>query len=73
MIGFDGKYKITDFGLSSIVENSDSEGKIKGSPIFMAPELFLKDGKSKINNLNDVYSFGVTLYFLCFKSFPFIS
>ena len=36
----------------------------------MAPELFAQT--AKVDNLNDVYSLGVTLYYVCFKTYPYI-
>jgi|JI6StandDraft_1071083.scaffolds.fasta_scaffold13512_7 serine/threonine protein kinase len=66
----DGRYKIADFGLSKIMQERSKTTSIRGSPVFLAPELFHKGTSgSKL----DVYSFGVTLYYACYKRYPYTS
>lgn len=63
-----GRYKLADFGLSKIMEEHSKTTSIRGSPVFIAPELFNKGASgSKL----DVYSFGVTLYYTCYKKYPY--
>lgn len=62
--------KIIDFGLSEIINNKfNPELTFKcGSPNFMSPEI--NQGKH-YNNKTDIWSLGVTIYFLLFGYSPF--
>src|SRR3954452_4038180 len=51
--------KLSDFGLSMIVEHDDSSGTVRGTPNYMSPEQAL--GK-RIDHRSDLYSLGVMLY-----------
>ena len=66
-----GDFKIADFGLSKVVSHPDVDlhMSVKGTPIYMAPELpDHKEGSSKI----DVFSLGVVVYRLAFGGkYPF--
>ncbi|MES1921604.1 hypothetical protein MHBO_003134 [Bonamia ostreae] len=57
---------LTDFGLSEIVEDV-KELQIKGSPMFMAPEIL----KGRISLEADLWSLGVTMYMCITGSRPF--
>lgn len=63
VIMFGNTPKISDFGLStfSLVENTDPVHSIKflGTPNYIAPELYLQNGK--YNNKIDIWSYGVSL------------
>lgn len=67
--------KITDFGLSKIIdENSDnirltSQGV--GTYCYLPPECFLKDKNNKINTKVDIWSLGVITYEIIFNTKPF--
>lgn len=56
----DGRAKLVDFGLSGM-SRFDSEGRLIGTPDYIAPEL-LKKGKD--SHYSDLYSLGATLYHL---------
>ncbi len=68
-----GVYKISDFGLSTKIYDYTIAQNIsfKGTPIYMAPEICLKqEGSSKI----DVFSLGIILYQMLYDGdFPFFS
>ena len=52
-------YKLGDFGIARSMESLTSGLSSKGTPSYMAPEVFL--GK-KYDNRVDIYSLGITLY-----------
>lgn len=68
-----GNFKISDFGLSRIVEDVEFTQNIsaKGTPLYMAPEVhFEKEGNAKV----DVFSLGIILYRLAFRGrYPFFN
>ena len=71
MLTPDGTVKITDFGLARGASPEDSSltktGQVMGTPHFMPMEQW--DG-SEIDHRADVYSLGVTLYFLLSGKLP---
>lgn len=87
LISSDRTIKISDFGVSLILENNANDdkelGKTMGTPAFYAPELcqfvnkrllMLNEKdllKSKIDSLIDIWSLGVVLYCLIFHQLPF--
>ena len=61
--------KLGDLGISRLYDNQDLNlSHDMGTPFFMAPEI-LKDGD--YNYKIDLYSLGVTLYYLIFDSYPY--
>lgn len=55
-----GKYKIGDFGVSKILKNSSKAESFKGTPNFLAPEIY--QGKGGYTKSVDLYSLGIVLY-----------
>ncbi|MCU0726196.1 MAG: serine/threonine protein kinase, partial [Planctomycetes bacterium] len=63
-----GVVKITDFGLAKTLSSDQKSTKVMGTPHFMSPEQF--EGKS-VDGRTDIYSLGVTFYFLLTKAKPY--
>ncbi|MCB9897639.1 MAG: protein kinase [Planctomycetes bacterium] len=63
---------VTDFGVSAALRTGDDGSKKAGrggTPYFMAPELHSPDGRGTPES--DIWSLGVTLYFLASGIYPF--
>lgn len=61
---------VTDFGVSAALRSRASGANGRGgTPIFMAPELL--EGRTSGTPRTDVWSLGVTLYFLVTGAYPF--
>ena len=65
-----GAIKLMDFGISKSEElfKITTTGEVMGTPYFMAPEL-ITSGDS--DRRSDIYSFGVTVYWLLTREIPF--
>jgi serine/threonine-protein kinase len=59
MIDGEGQVKITDFGLSSMVERIEGAEARAGTPAYMSPEQL--DGR-EATQLSDIYALGLVLY-----------
>ena len=71
MIGDDGNLKISDFGVSSIIENgNDSLTNTAGSNYYFSPEL--TSGQGYKGKSSDIWACGVTLYQMCHQKYPFV-
>jgi CheY-like chemotaxis protein len=72
MIGTDyDTIKLTDFGIARWLGEADHitrDGFIVGTPIYMAPEVFIGDASSV---QSDIYSYGITLYHYATGSPPY--
>lgn len=66
-----GVLKLCDFGLAQLISDSQSEENKKGTPYYMAPELFEEGGV--YSYYSDLWSFGCVLYELYVGTPPFIS
>lgn len=67
MVDHYGRIKIGDFGLSMI--GAQTCMNCKGTPLFMAPEIFMKKTFDPIKA--DVWSLGVLIFYLCTNFYPF--
>lgn len=66
----DGAFKLGDFGVSKNINNTTMAHTIKGTPNYIAPEVYI--GKSKYDNTVDIYSLGILMYYLFNKKrFPY--
>ena len=66
-----GEYKIGDFGISKMLKDSSKAESLKGTPNFLAPEVFL--GKESYTKSVDLYSLGIVLYrLLNYNRNPFL-
>jgi serine/threonine-protein kinase ULK3 len=61
--------KVADFGLSLTVADLGSGQTFRGTPLYTAPEVFAGDYDTRA----DIYSAGVILYELIFRTTPFVS
>jgi len=62
--------KMADFGFAQHLEANTLDKGLKGSPLYMAPEIFIKD---QFNAKADIWSIGVILYEALFGKAPFSS
>ena len=66
-----GEYKIGDFGVSKVLKDSSKAESLKGTPNFLAPEVYL--GKEIYTKSVDLYSLGIVLYrLLNYNRNPFL-
>lgn len=66
-----GEYKIGDFGVSKVLKESSKAESLKGTPNFLAPEVYL--GKGSYSKSVDLYSLGIVLYrLLNYNRNPFL-
>ncbi len=70
LIGRDGRAKVSDFGIAKVGggTNTNTQGKLMGTPAFMSPEQFI--GR-KVDGRSDIFSLGGILYWLCTGQRPF--
>ncbi|EAY15406.1 CAMK family protein kinase [Trichomonas vaginalis G3] len=64
-----GRIKLSDFGLSAILEDSNAISDHKGTILFMAPEQLMQKHYNPF--ASDIWALGVTLFYIITKSFPF--
>lgn len=64
------RVKISDFGLSSIKIDYEKASVFKGTKLFMAPEIF--QNKEYDPFIADIWSIGVTIYFIATRQYPFL-
>ena len=66
-----GEYKIGDFGISKVLKDSSKADSLKGTPNFLAPEVYL--GRESYTKSVDLYSLGIVLYrLLNYSRNPFL-
>lgn len=65
-VSADGAYKLGDFGVSKMLKDRSRAESMKGTPNFIAPEVYL--GKEQYDDTVDIYSLGIVLYKLLNKS-----
>lgn len=66
-----GEYKIGDFGVSKVLKDSSKAESLRGTPNFLAPEVYL--GKGSYTKSVDLYSLGIVLYrLLNYSRNPFL-
>lgn len=66
-----GVLKLCDFGLARLISDVQSEETKKGTPYYMAPELFEEGGV--YSYYSDLWSLGCVLYELAVGTPPFVS
>lgn len=66
----DGTFKLGDFGVSKRMNDTTMAGTLKGTPNYIAPDIYI--GQEKYNSSVDNYSLGILLYYLFNKKrFPY--
>eukprot|EP01102_Stenamoeba_stenopodia_P018241 TRINITY_DN6667_c0_g2_i1.p1 TRINITY_DN6667_c0_g2~~TRINITY_DN6667_c0_g2_i1.p1 ORF type:complete len:585 (+),score=105.90 TRINITY_DN6667_c0_g2_i1:226-1980(+) len=60
--------KISDFNLSAVKKEDDSDRGVKGTPLYMAPEIYLGEPYTE---KSDIYSFGIVLWQLFTRNTPY--
>lgn len=72
MISKEGVVKVADFGIAKLKNEATKltvTGQIMGTPHYMSPEQCM--GESSIDRRSDIYSMGVTFYYMLAGSPPF--
>eukprot|EP00756_Hemistasia_phaeocysticola_P033391 Hpha_TRINITY_DN16462_c5_g4::TRINITY_DN16462_c5_g4_i1::g.161926::m.161926/K07359/CAMKK2; calcium/calmodulin-dependent protein kinase kinase 2 len=70
LLDVDNEPRLTDFGVSQVVEGTEEVEDTQGTPAFLTPEQICVQ---KIPGfMTDLWALGVTLYILCFGKLPFI-
>src|SRR5467141_934788 len=70
--------KVIDYGVAKVLVPQAGTGAEQtqagfiGTPAFASPEQFAENGKSRIDTRSDIYSLGVTLWFLLCGRTPFV-
>src|SRR5437879_2003387 len=70
--------KVIDYGVAKVLVPQAGAGAEQtqagfiGTPAFASPEQFAENGKSRIDTRSDIYSLGVTLWFLLCGRTPFV-
>ena len=68
----DGKWKLTDFGLSKVVNNmTKTTTGIKGTPYYMAPEQVSKKIFGTVDRRTDIWQIGIMLYEVIMGRLPY--
>lgn len=69
LYGFEGKIKLTDFGISDVLDDESTRTQtLMGTPQYVAPEVLTK---SEITYETDIYSVGILIYELLMGYPPF--
>ncbi|WP_372365698.1 protein kinase [Candidatus Uabimicrobium sp. HlEnr_7] len=73
MVTKDEQVKVADFGLACDLGNSKISvaGQIMGTPQYMSPEQW--DGANNVDARSDLYSLGITFYYMLAERLPFDS
>jgi [calcium/calmodulin-dependent protein kinase] kinase len=70
LVAGDGLVKLSDFGISKMIDDGEMQHGHGGTPSFMAPEVCGKeifDGK-----IADMWSVGATMFYIRFARAPFV-
>lgn len=62
---------ISDFGLSKLVHNESVMRTLCGTPLYVAPEVLITEGRGSYDRKVDIWSLGVVLYTCLSGTMPF--
>lgn len=62
-----GRIVLMDFGAGEFIDRPSADGRMRGTPLYLAPELFERADASVAT---DIYAAGVLLYYLVTGGFP---
>lgn len=65
-----GKVKIADFGVAKMIDKHKENISFSGTVPFMSPQIIKQE---KHTGLTDMWSLGVTFYYMMFKKLPWQS
>lgn len=68
LIGKNGEAKLSDFGISKIIQRGTSNSRERGTYTWMAPEVLIG---TSYNHLADIYSLGLVIYYIWTERMPF--
>jgi len=72
LLGSDGStVKLCDFGLAVRMPRRGQLRGVAGTIPFTSPEMLMDSGYGRYGKATDVWSYGVSAYYLCFGVFPF--
>lgn len=63
--------KVSDFGLSKLVQNNSVMKTLCGTPLYVAPEVLQTNGRGEYSEKVDVWSLGVVLFTCLSGTLPF--
>lgn len=63
--------KVTDFGLSKLVQSNTAMRTLCGTPLYVAPEILVTNGNGVYTQKVDVWSLGVVLFTCLSGTLPF--
>lgn len=63
--------KISDFGLSKLIKNNSVLKTLCGTPLYVAPEVLLTEGRGEYTEKVDIWSLGVVLFTCLSGTLPF--
>jgi serine/threonine protein kinase len=70
--------KVIDYGIAKVLESDAERGAEQtqtgfiGTPAFASPEQFTSDGQARLDTRSDIYSLGVTFWYLLSGRAPFV-
>lgn len=68
LIDIHGNAKLSDFGISKLIQKGTSNSRERGTYTWMAPEVLIG---TTYNHLVDIYSLGLVMYYIWTEKMPF--
>ena len=64
--------KFSDFGISKFIEKNDSNDETNYGAIYTMPPEVIEKGDDSLTEKSEIWSLGVTIYYLLFKEYPYL-